>query len=147
MKLKLKLKLELPWTSVQPNLPSNRSMVEHRLQCLKIRLAKDESLTCFWKGVQERYLKRQWHETGILWQLPHHNVIHSKKPEKEWFLTVQPNLRKIIEQKRISRLWFDERERSKELKNINIHEDFLPVKLALRMKWKGMEHGDWCVSV
>ncbi len=39
--------MELPWTSVQPNLPSNRSMVEHRLQCLKIRLAKDESLTCF----------------------------------------------------------------------------------------------------
>ncbi len=33
-------------------------------------------------------------------------------------------------------------ERSKELKNINIHEDFLPVKLALRMEWKRMEHGD-----
>ena len=82
----------IPWKNPSPCLPNNRVMAEHRLQHLKRRLAKNPDLRSKYsnfiddlqiKGYTRKVPEDQISNScGVVWYLPHHNVIHPKKPDK-----------------------------------------------------------------
>ena len=82
----------IPWKNPSPCLPNNRVMAEHRLQHLKRRLAKNPDLRSKYsnfiddlqiKGYARKAPEDQISNScGVVWYLPHHNVIHPKRPEK-----------------------------------------------------------------
>ena len=82
--------LALPWRPGAPSLNDNRIMVESRLRNLKRQLDKNPSLRQRYAEVIEDYLSKGY--AGKLevetkgfesrWYLPHHAVVHPRKPEK-----------------------------------------------------------------
>ena len=84
--------LAIPWRDIQPCLPNNRSVAEHRLKHLKRKLSRDVGLckkyTNFIDDLMVKYYARKVPQDqvirndGAVWYLPHHNVFNPKKPEK-----------------------------------------------------------------
>ena len=84
--------ISIPWKNKNPNLPNNRSMAERRLGYLKKKLEKDPSLKKRYSEFIEDLVERGYArevpndipgtEDGKVWYLPHHNVVHPKKPDK-----------------------------------------------------------------
>ena len=82
----------LPWRVFPPDLPNNKMLAEHRLCLLKKRLMRDQALhrkycsfmeDLFEKGHAQRVPNDQlYHETARAWYLPHHSVVHPRKPDK-----------------------------------------------------------------
>ena len=83
--------LDLPWRLYPPPLKNNRAQAELRLQQLKKRLSRNESLHRMYKKAMDDYIT-QGHATPVsqkllddsedLWFIPHHPVTHPRKPEK-----------------------------------------------------------------
>ena len=84
--------LAIPWRDIQPCLPNNKSVAEHRLKHLKRKLSRDVGL-CekYTKFIDDLMVKDHARKVpqdqisrndGAVWYLPHHNVINPKKPEK-----------------------------------------------------------------
>ena len=83
--------LSLPWKPGASSLSSNRSQAEARLWNLRKRLEKDDGLKRRYTEVMNSYLDKKYaykadpKSTGLSedrWYLPHHAVLHPKKPEK-----------------------------------------------------------------
>ena len=82
----------LPWRNRPPSIPNNRGFAESRLCSLKRRLLKDEELhrkynttmdgnLC--KGHAVKIPPRELSVEGTnVWNLPHHPVVHDRKPDK-----------------------------------------------------------------
>ena len=83
--------LALP-LKVDPMLPNNKPLAEHRLQLLRKRLAKDEQLYGKYSQFMNDLLMKQYAELvpvddllkcdGRVWYLPHHPVFNPNKPNK-----------------------------------------------------------------
>ena len=82
--------LPIPFKDYPPHLPSNYAMAKHRLDLLRKRLRRDVSLKQkYTEGVHD-YLSKGYaqrvtnidREDGCVWYLPHHPVIHPRKPGK-----------------------------------------------------------------
>ena len=82
--------LPLLWRHKNVFLPDNRAMAEKRLESLKRRLSKDESLHKKYAGVMQDYIEKGYAEkvrddgkrNACTWFLPHHPVMNPKKPDK-----------------------------------------------------------------
>ena len=84
--------LAIPWRDVQPYLPNNRSVAEHRLKHLKRKLSRDVVLCKKYTNfINDLIMKDHARKVpqdqinrndGAVWYLPHHNVFNPKKPEK-----------------------------------------------------------------
>ena len=83
--------LGLPWRESPPALPNNQTQANSRLQCLKKRLQRNESLHVKYNAVMAEYLRKGYAQEvdkkrksveGSTWYLPHHPVLHPLKPEK-----------------------------------------------------------------
>ena len=81
--------MALPWRDVTPSLPYNRQMAFTRLEGLKRRLQKDESMKDAYVAQMDKYLDRGYAtrgskapSSGPQWYLPHHAVTHAGKPGK-----------------------------------------------------------------
>ena len=84
--------IAIPWKLHPPGLPNNRPLAEHRLKLLRKRLVKDPELYSTYsafisdlldKGYAKRVPEdRRNRDDGKVWYLPHHSVVHPKKPEK-----------------------------------------------------------------
>jgi hypothetical protein len=83
--------LDIPFKRFPPKLQSNLSMASQRLEGLKRRLAKDETLLqtyrlymneLFEKGYAEEVPSDGIRAEGRVWYLPHHPVVNKNKPEK-----------------------------------------------------------------
>ena len=85
--------IALPWrTKIQPSLPGNKSLAQHRLNILKKRFIKDQELFQKYSLFVEDLLKKVYAERvpegerdrsyGHVWYLPHHQVFHPMKPGK-----------------------------------------------------------------
>ena len=84
--------IALPWHNYPPDLPNNKDLAENRLTSLKKRLIKDKKLhenyTSFMedlvvKGYAQKVPKEKVGcKAGSGWYLPHHPVMHPRKPEK-----------------------------------------------------------------
>nr|CAB3263160.1 uncharacterized protein LOC104265735 [Phallusia mammillata] len=83
--------LPLLWKGNQTQLPPNRVLAERRLRSLERRLKKDEKLRERYVGTVETYIQKGYakrissHDRGQSkreWYLPHHPVLHPRKPDK-----------------------------------------------------------------
>ena len=81
--------LPLPWRLGFRLLPNNRQMALQRLSCLKKRLAKNPDLKQKYVDTIQGHLADNYaalaplHEDdSTVWFLPHHAVLHRKKPDK-----------------------------------------------------------------
>eukprot|EP00112_Aurelia_sp_Birch-Aquarium-sp1_P001995 Seg1219.7 transcript_id=Seg1219.7/GoldUCD/mRNA.D3Y31 product="hypothetical protein" protein_id=Seg1219.7/GoldUCD/D3Y31 len=84
--------LAIPWRDIQPCLPNNKSVAEHRLKHLKRKLSRDvglcEKSTNFIDDLMMKDHARKVPQDqisrndGAVWYLPHHNVFNAKKHEK-----------------------------------------------------------------
>ena len=84
--------IALPWKVFPLGLPNNKMLAEQCLFMLKKRLVKDRTLhqkysvfmeDLFEKGYAQRVPDEQLHHTSTAaWYLPHHPVVHPKRPEK-----------------------------------------------------------------
>lgn len=84
--------IAIPWKQGQPCMPNNRRIAEQRLRHLKRRLVGDPALKQKYanfiddlldKGYARRVPDQQLScNGGNVWYLPHHNVVHAKKPDK-----------------------------------------------------------------
>ncbi|XP_072164399.1 uncharacterized protein [Diadema setosum] len=91
----------LPWRHWPPNLPNNRYLAEARLRYLKKKLEKDDALKERYTKTVEDYITKGYAErvpiqtreaghqeekdekpTSNTWYLPHHAVVHPRKPDK-----------------------------------------------------------------
>ena len=82
----------LPWRKRSPSVPINRVFAESRLRLLKRRLLMDENLYRKYSATMNEYLSnghavkiapRELSVEGkVVWYLPHHPVIHARKPDK-----------------------------------------------------------------
>ena len=81
--------LSLPWKKHPPDLHNNRPMAEKRLQGLKRRLERDQDLHIKYSETMKGNIDKGYvtevpiekREEGV-WFLPHHPVIHPRKPGK-----------------------------------------------------------------
>ena len=82
--------IPLPWKDGIEDLPNNREMAAHRLSSLKKRLQRDPTLfgkyNQFMSGlISKGHAERVPNDScggQRTWYLPHHAVIHPKKPDK-----------------------------------------------------------------
>ena len=82
--------LPLLWRHKNVFLPDNRAMAEKRLESLKRRFSKDESLHKKYAGVMQDYIEKGFAErvrddgkrNACTWFLPHHPVMNPRKPDK-----------------------------------------------------------------
>ena len=84
--------LAIPWRDIQPCLPNNRSVAEHRLKHLKRKLSRDVGLCKKYTNFIDDLMVKDYarkvpqdqvnRNDGAVWYLPHHNVFNPKKPEK-----------------------------------------------------------------
>jgi hypothetical protein len=83
--------IALPWKQSSPDMPNNRLIAERRLELLKKRLEKDESLSTKYsefvddllkKGYARKVLTERLQNSRKTWYLPHHPVFHTQKPDK-----------------------------------------------------------------
>ncbi|XP_071479017.1 uncharacterized protein [Diadema antillarum] len=93
--------LGLPWRHENPCLPDNLTQAEARLQYLKRRLKRDPQLHQRYTATMEGYLDKGYAKevektaqgepqdgdsrndrTNKTWYLPHHPVLHPRKPDK-----------------------------------------------------------------
>nr|CAB3263161.1 uncharacterized protein LOC104265735 [Phallusia mammillata] len=84
--------LPLPWRESSACLPDNKPMAERRLTYLKRRLEKDHSLKEKYVSTMQSYLEKGYAREipreeiesvdGVCWYLPHHPVLHPRKPDK-----------------------------------------------------------------
>ena len=82
--------LPLLWKEKGFKLPSNRKMVENRLESLRKRLSKDKNLHKRYIEVMEGYIQKDYAELVnaeedskvVEWFLPHFPVLNPRKPEK-----------------------------------------------------------------
>ena len=82
-----KFTVGLPWRGT-PKLPSNYSVVRHRLELLRKRLSKDVELLNGYVAVIDSHIKKGYVsrvdlcDTRDRWFLPHHPVLNPNKPGK-----------------------------------------------------------------
>jgi hypothetical protein len=84
--------MALPLKNSVNRLPDNKPMAEHRLSLLKKRLLRDTDMhvkysvfmaDLFKKGYAEKVPADMYDRSdGRVWYLPHHSVLHPKKPDK-----------------------------------------------------------------
>ena len=84
--------IAIPWKLHPPGLPNNRPLAEHHLRLLRRRLVKDPALYSRYSAFMsdllvKGYAKRvpedcRSRDDGKVWYLPHHSVVHPRKPEK-----------------------------------------------------------------
>ncbi|XP_067036266.1 uncharacterized protein [Acropora muricata] len=84
--------IAIPWKFHPPGLPNNRPLAEHHLRLLRRRLVKDPELYSRYSAFMsdllvKGYAKRvpedcRSRDDGKVWYLPHHSVVHPRKPEK-----------------------------------------------------------------
>ncbi|CAH8649463.1 unnamed protein product [Schistosoma rodhaini] len=81
----------LPWKYDRPSLPNNLELAERRLECLRKRFMKDNSLLQKYQAVMNKHLskgyiieasKEGFDRDAVCWYIPHHPVINPKKPGK-----------------------------------------------------------------
>ncbi|VDP55986.1 unnamed protein product [Schistosoma margrebowiei] len=81
----------LPWKYDKPRLPNNLELAERRLECLRKRFMKDNSLLEKYQVVMNKHLskgyiteasKEEVDHDAVCWYIPHHPVINPKKPGK-----------------------------------------------------------------
>ncbi|CAH8508880.1 unnamed protein product [Schistosoma rodhaini] len=81
----------LPWKYDRPSLPNNLELAERRLECLRKRFMKDNSLLQKYQAVMNKHIskgyiieasKEGFDRDAVCWYIPHHPVINSKKPGK-----------------------------------------------------------------
>ena len=82
----------LPWRKRSPSVPNNRGFAESRLRSLKRRLLKGKNLYRKYSATMNKYLSNGHAvkippcelsvEGKVVWYLPHHPVIHARKPDK-----------------------------------------------------------------
>ncbi|CAH8546527.1 unnamed protein product [Schistosoma turkestanicum] len=81
----------LPWKYDKPRLPNNLEAAERRLECLRKRFMKDNSLLEKYQLVMSKHLskgyiieasKEEFDRDAVCWYIPHHPVINPKKPGK-----------------------------------------------------------------
>ncbi|CAH8572859.1 unnamed protein product [Schistosoma guineensis] len=81
----------LPWKYDKPRLPNNLELAKRRLECLRKRFMKDNSLLEKYQVVMNKHLSKGYiieaSEEGfdcdaVCWYIPHHPVINPKKPGK-----------------------------------------------------------------
>ena len=86
-----KYEIALPLKHQNTNLPNNRKMAERRVESLKRKFERDESLhrrytECIEELIREGHAEvvppHQVGRPGKTWYLPHHAVSHPAKPEK-----------------------------------------------------------------
>lgn len=82
--------MPLPFKKERPGLPHNRTCADHRLKCLRNRLAKDKQYAKDYKtfmnemiarGDAEKVTEDQLNQSPS-WYIPHHGVYHPHKPGK-----------------------------------------------------------------
>ena len=83
--------LPIPLKQRPPSLPNNRAMAERRLMSLGKRLSEDKDLKekyissiqgALEKGYAEKVVNTDGKaEDGCVWYLPHHPVVHPRKPD------------------------------------------------------------------
>ncbi|XP_074653621.1 uncharacterized protein LOC141907778 [Tubulanus polymorphus] len=81
--------MALPWRHNPPSLPNNRPVATHRLNLLKRKLEKDDSLFSEYVGFIQKMIQSSFCEKipvgeldrqdGMVWYLPHHAVYHPQK--------------------------------------------------------------------
>ncbi|KAK3731436.1 hypothetical protein QZH41_013623, partial [Actinostola sp. cb2023] len=84
--------MDIPFKDRPPNLPDNRPLAEHRLRLLGNRLQKNPELSGRYTASMHELLDRGYAEAvtdenlkgrdGYTWYLPHHPVLHPRKPDK-----------------------------------------------------------------
>ncbi|XP_054752108.2 uncharacterized protein LOC129257739 [Lytechinus pictus] len=83
--------LGLPWRHDRPYLPDNLPSAQARLKYLKKRFFKDDALFEKYKSTVQGYIEKGYAEEvnheevpneEESWYLPHHPVVHPRKPEK-----------------------------------------------------------------
>ncbi|VDP52461.1 unnamed protein product [Schistosoma curassoni] len=81
----------LSWKYDKPRLPNNLELAERRLECLRKRFMKDNSLLEKYQVVINKYLgkgyiieasEERFDYDAVCWYIPHHLVINPKKPGK-----------------------------------------------------------------
>ncbi|CAI2732197.1 unnamed protein product [Schistosoma spindalis] len=81
----------LLWKYDKPRLPNNLELAERRLECLRKRFMKDNSLLEKYQAVMNKHLskgyiieasKEGFDRDAVCWYIPHHPVINPKKPGK-----------------------------------------------------------------
>ncbi|CAH8665526.1 unnamed protein product [Schistosoma curassoni] len=81
----------LPWKYDKPRLPNNLELAGRRLECLRRRFMKDNSLLEKYQVVRNKHLRKGYiieaSEEGfdydaVCWYIPHHPVISPKRPGK-----------------------------------------------------------------
>ncbi|CAH8505435.1 unnamed protein product [Schistosoma rodhaini] len=81
----------LPWKYDRPSLPNNLELAERRLECLRKRFMKDNSLLQKYQAVMNKHLSKSYiieaskegfDRDAVCWYIPHHPVINPKKPGK-----------------------------------------------------------------
>ncbi|KAK3700158.1 hypothetical protein QZH41_009867 [Actinostola sp. cb2023] len=84
--------MDIPFKDRPPNLPDNRPLAEHRLRLLGNRFQKNPELSGRYTASMHELLDRGYAEAvtdenlkgrdGYTWYLPHHPVLHPRKPDK-----------------------------------------------------------------
>ena len=84
--------IAIPWKLHPPGLPNNRPLAEHHLRLLGRRLGKDPELYSRYSAFMSDLLVKGYakrvpedrcsRDDGKVWYLPHHSVVHPRKPEK-----------------------------------------------------------------
>jgi len=81
--------IALPWKPGAPNLDDNRILAESRLNNLRKRLDKNPEMKQRYTSVIEDYLAKDYAgkveeetDSEMRWYLPHHAVLHPRKPDK-----------------------------------------------------------------
>ncbi|VDP01960.1 unnamed protein product, partial [Schistosoma mattheei] len=81
----------LPWKYDRPSLPNNLELAGCRLECLRKRFTKDNSLLEEYQAVMNKHLskgyiieasKEGFDHDAVCWYIRHHPFINPKKPGK-----------------------------------------------------------------
>ena len=84
--------LDIPFKKQPPDLPNNLPVAKQRLECLRRRLSRDESLHKSYTASMNELFDKGYAEAapdgdaapveGSMWYLPHHPVFNKNKPDK-----------------------------------------------------------------
>ncbi|XP_023192317.1 uncharacterized protein LOC111609249 isoform X1 [Xiphophorus maculatus] len=146
--------IDLPFRSESPSLPNNICVAEQRLQSLRRRFEKDaqykeEYTACVNNMLQQGHAEAVPADElqkgdGQLWYIPHHGVHHPTKEEDAVQMVKRLTelcskggfmLSKWVSNSRTVLMSIPEERRAKEIKNLDLDKDQLPVERVLGLQW------------